>query len=127
MTEVVIFTRPTCSYCVKAKELLLAKCARDDLNHVNVFQIVLDDQNNYDEARAEMVSLANGKTSVPQVFVKGQFIPGGFTGLKQLDETGELDAMLKGDQAISDASSPRFDNRLGLKMQRLMKVQEMDF
>jgi glutaredoxin 3 len=120
MIEVVVFSRPNCAYCQKAKDMLLAKYG--DASDVVIFQIVLDEQADYDEARAEMVRLAGGKTTVPQVFIQGKFIPGGFTGLKQLDERGELDSLLK-----CTTESNRFDNRLGFKMSRLMQVQELDF
>ena len=121
MAEVVVFTRPTCKFCQKAKDLLLDK----NLAEMELIQIVLDEQDNYDEARSEMVRLADGKTTVPQIFINGKFIPGGFTGLKELDDNGQLDPMLQ--KLPTDESSGKFANRLNLKTSRVMRVQDMDF
>lgn len=82
--EIVIFSRPNCQYCVKAKALV------SSLVGVNAFQIVLDDQEDYAKARAEMVSLSNGATTVPQIFVNGKHLPGGYTGLKHAIDHGKL-------------------------------------
>lgn len=86
-----------------------------------LYEIVLDHQSDYDTARNEMIRLANGKTTVPQIFINGSFIEGGFTGLKQVDDAGLLNTKL------TEASPIRFDNQLNLKMARLMAVNDMDF
>jgi glutaredoxin len=80
---ITLFTRPGCIYCIKAKELLETK-------DVLVYQIVLDEQVDYEAAKAEMVRLT-GQTSVPQIFIGSRLIPGGYTGLKTCIESGEFD------------------------------------
>jgi len=99
--KVVLFTRPNCKYCVKAKELLLTK------KNAQVYQIILDNQSSYDQARSEMVRLSNGKTSVPQIFINGVFIPGGATGLQELNISGKLDELLSNDSDDNYVVFPR--------------------
>lgn len=41
-----------------------------------------------------MISISNGRTSVPQIIINGTYIPGGFTGLRELNTSGQLDNML---------------------------------
>jgi len=49
--------------------------------------------------RIEMAKILDGRTSVPAVFIKGEFMggcnDGGRGGIMKLDESGELDAILK--------------------------------
>lgn len=112
--QVILFTRKQCPYCDKAKELLLSK--RD----VTVYQIVLDDQKSYQEAKDIMISLSGGKTTVPQIFIQGKYIGGGYTGLKALDDTGELDNLFKTPlQPLLEVS--------GLDIQKCDFIQTMDF
>ena len=119
---VTVFTRPNCPYCVKAKTLLLSK------PNLNVFQIVLDEQENYDQARAEMVRLAGGKTTVPQVFLGTTFLPGGFTGLKALDDSGELNKLLaeasSTDFPVQDTENGRWKIE---KLANEIVIEDMDF
>jgi glutaredoxin 3 len=121
--RVVLFTRPSCKYCVKAKELLLTK------KNAEVYQIILDDQQSYDQARAEMVRLADGKTSVPQIFINGVFIPGGATGLQELDASGKLDELLSEDSDENTLFPEKLDG-MDWNLERLqvnLKVEDMDF
>lgn len=46
------------------------------------------------EKREEMLALANGQRTVPQIFIHGQHI-GGFTDMAALEQRGELDPLLK--------------------------------
>jgi glutaredoxin 3 len=130
--EVVVFTRPSCTYCQKAKDLLMTKVAKTDLSNLAIFQIILDEQVNYDQARNEMIRLAGGKTTVPQIIINGQFIPGGFTGLKELDDKGILENMLQQTTTTTNLGEvennpSKFVNHLNLKMARIMRIQELDF
>ena len=85
--EVVIFTKPNCEYCTRAKVLLASK-------RVRTVQIILDEQVSYSDARQVMVDLSHGATTVPQIFINRKHIPGGFTGIYKLNHTGELDRLL---------------------------------
>lgn len=81
--EVVIYTTMWCPYCHRAKGLLESKQVR--YREIDV---------TYDpEKRAEMSARANGRTTVPQIFVGGRAI-GGSEELVALEEAGELDRLL---------------------------------
>lgn len=83
MPEVEVYTTPVCPYCSAAKELLWRK-------GVPFLEI---DVAGEPQRRAEMVARANGRTTVPQVFV-GDTHLGGCDDLYALDDAGELDRLL---------------------------------
>jgi glutaredoxin 3 len=85
MPPVEVYTTPYCSYCVSAKELLRRKGV--EFTEINVAGIP--------ERRAEMVTRAHGRTTVPQIFI-GPTHVGGFDELYDLDEAGKLDPLLAG-------------------------------
>ena len=80
-----IYTTPTCPFCHAAKDLLRAKS-------VSFEEIVVVDP----DKRAAMSSRADGRTSVPQIFIDGMHI-GGCDDLYMLEETGRLNTLLAGD------------------------------
>jgi glutaredoxin 3 len=83
MSKVRIYTTPICPYCVRAKSLLKKKGA--EYEEIDVF---MDGH-----ARAEMYAQANGRRSVPQIFI-GEKHVGGCDDLYALDRAGELDPLL---------------------------------
>jgi glutaredoxin 3 len=83
MPEIEVYTTPVCPYCLSAKDLLRRKGVV--FHEINV----AGDQ----ARRAEMIARANGRTTVPQIFVGDAHI-GGCDDLYALDETGELDRLL---------------------------------
>ena len=83
MNKIEIYTTITCPYCVKAKVLLTKKGL--DFNEIDV--------SSDSELRSKMTLRANGRTSVPQIFINDQHI-GGCDDLHALDEKGLLDSML---------------------------------
>lgn len=83
MSKIEIYTTYTCPYCHAAKALLERKGV--DFSEVNVTGDPV--------ARSAMSSRANGRTSVPQVFIDGRHV-GGCDDLYALEEAGELDALL---------------------------------
>ncbi|HUF56092.1 MAG TPA: glutaredoxin 3 [Thermohalobaculum sp.] len=78
-----IYTSPYCGYCFRAKHLLDSK----GLAYTEIG--VVGDPG----ARAEMIQRANGRTSVPQVFIGGTHV-GGSDELHALERAGKLDPML---------------------------------
>lgn len=85
MPRVEIYTFPTCPYCLKAKALLKAK--KVDFEETDVYT---------DPAlRDAMAIRANGRRTVPQIFINDVHI-GGCDDLHALDAAGKLDPMLKG-------------------------------
>jgi len=83
MAEVVIYTKPGCPYCIRAKALLDRKGA--------AYQEII--ASNDPEKKAEMVQRSNGKMTFPQIFINDQHI-GGCDELHAVEAKGELDALL---------------------------------
>ena len=83
MPTVEVYTTPFCPYCVSAKELLRRKGV--EFTEINVAGLPT--------LRAEMITRANGRTTVPQIFV-GPIHVGGCDELYKLERAGRLDALL---------------------------------
>ena len=83
MKPVEIYTSPLCGYCHAAKRLLSQK-------GVSFSEI---DVSRDPGKRQEMMSRANGRHTVPQIFV-GATHAGGFDDLAALDRAGKLDPLL---------------------------------
>lgn len=84
MPKVEIYTWSRCPYCFRAKGLLEEK-------GVEYTDYCIDGDS---EGRAEMSRRANGRTSVPQIFINDQHI-GGCDDLYDLEMQGELDSLLQ--------------------------------
>ena len=78
-----IYTKSFCPYCWRAKALLDSKGVRYE-------EIAVD--GNASERQA-MIQRANGRTTVPQVFIAGRHV-GGCDDLMALDRDGELDELI---------------------------------
>ena len=81
--DIIIYTGPMCPYCDKAKALLQSK----ELEYKEIY--VGDDP----VLMMEMIDIANGRRSVPQIFIKDNHV-GGFDDLYAIDKSGELDKLL---------------------------------
>ncbi|MDQ4088351.1 MAG: glutaredoxin 3 [Pseudomonadota bacterium] len=86
MARVEIYTKAFCGYCARAKRLLQAKGVQFE-----EYDITMGGP-----GRAEMLQRANGRTTVPQIFIDGRHV-GGSDDLHELERNGELDALLKGE------------------------------
>lgn len=84
MAEVTIYTKAYCPYCVRVVGLLREK-------QVSYQEIRIDLQ---PERRDEMINRANGRTTVPQIFIGEQHI-GGCDDMFALDAQGKLDSLLQ--------------------------------
>jgi glutaredoxin 3 len=84
MQNVKIYTTATCPYCIRAKQILLAKGV-DQLDEIRV-----DLQ---PESRAEMMNIT-GRRTVPQIFI-GDTHVGGCDDLVALDARGGLVPLLQ--------------------------------
>ena len=83
MQKIEIYTSPTCGYCHAAKRLLTQKGVT--FSEINVLA--------QPDMRPEMEKRANGRRTVPQIFIGGTHI-GGCDDLYALDDAGKLDPML---------------------------------
>jgi glutaredoxin 3 len=85
MPPITMYTTKVCPYCIAAKRLLNKKGAA--FEEVDV---------SFDSAkREELVKLAGGRMTVPQIFIGEQHI-GGCDDLYELEASGKLDALLSG-------------------------------
>lgn len=84
MAKVEIYTKFGCPYCYRATRLLTAKGAAFEEHDITMGG----------PQRAEMIQRANGRTTVPQIFIDGRHI-GGSDDLAALDAQGGLDPLLQ--------------------------------
>jgi glutaredoxin 3 len=78
-----VYTTRTCPYCIKAKRLL-------DQKSVSYTEIDVSDDA---DRRLKMVERANGRKTVPQIFINGHHV-GGCDDLYALESTNQLDPLL---------------------------------
>lgn len=81
--NVEIYTWSRCPFCIRAKQLL-------DRKGVSYTEYGIDGD---EAARAQMAKRANGRRSVPQIFIDNQHI-GGCDDLYLLEAQGGLDPLL---------------------------------
>jgi glutaredoxin 3 len=94
MSGIVLYTTPYCGYCRAAKALLQAK---------GVQFVEIDVSRDFDK-RAEMISRARGRRTVPQIFIEGTHI-GGYDELAELDRRAKLDPWLAEIGALSGCAA----------------------
>jgi len=83
MSKVIIYTGPSCPYCVAAKTLLKNK-------NVNFEEINLGEQ---PDKMNEMLQKSGGRRTVPQIFI-GETHVGGSDELHALEKAGKLNSLL---------------------------------
>ncbi|HTU10678.1 MAG TPA: glutaredoxin 3 [Allosphingosinicella sp.] len=83
MARVEIYTKAFCGYCAAAKRLLARKGV-----DFEEYDITLGGPK-----RAEMLQRANGRTTVPQIFIDDAHV-GGSDDLHALEDDGRLDPLL---------------------------------
>ncbi|WP_448525256.1 glutaredoxin 3 [Parathermosynechococcus lividus] len=84
MATVEIYTWSACPFCLRAKQLLNRK-------GVSFTEYVIDGD---ETARQAMAQRANGRRSLPQIFINNQHI-GGCDDLYALEAQGKLDSLLQ--------------------------------
>lgn len=82
--KVEIYTWRSCPYCIRAKDLLNRK-------GVEFTEYGIDGD---EAARAKMAERANGRRSLPQIFINDQHV-GGCDDLHALNDRGKLDELLQ--------------------------------
>lgn len=81
--NVEIYTWSACPFCIRAKALL-------DRKGVEFTEYVIDGD---EAARAKMAERANGRRTLPQIFIDNQHV-GGCDDLYALNAQGRLDPLL---------------------------------
>jgi len=84
MKSVTIYTGPLCNYCEAAKRLLTRNNV--EYNEINISTV--------DGAMEEMISKANGKRTIPQIFFDDQHM-GGYDDVRALEKDNKLQGLLK--------------------------------
>lgn len=83
MTEqnnTIIYTKTTCPYCINAKQLL-------DARKIAYKEIIVGENGVTKDSMNQALG-RNDLNTVPQVVLRGSFIPGGYTGLKSYFDRG---------------------------------------
>jgi glutaredoxin 3 len=87
MVKVEIYTSPICGFCNAAKRLLDHKGIQFEEFDVMIKPLL----------KKEMMARAEGRRTVPQIFINDTGI-GGCDELHALEASGQLDAMLSAEQ-----------------------------
>ena len=119
--KVMIFSATYCSYCTVAKvSVLIIIITNKRIFILFFFQRTLDDlgtqfqsmevnkEGKDGEMMMDIVEAVTGNRMVPAIFICGQLVPGGGTGLKHLASTGQLSDIL-GKCCEGDVSCKNFD------------------
>lgn len=83
MSEIIVYSKTVCPYCVRAKMLLQRKGKK-------FREIIVNDE----KTKEDMIKKSNGRMTVPQIFVDDTYI-GDCSELYALEEAGKLDELLK--------------------------------
>ncbi|WP_293682343.1 glutaredoxin 3 [uncultured Phenylobacterium sp.] len=83
MTQVTIYTKPYCPYCVRAVDLLESKGVE-----FTEIEAAFDP-----DKRQEMIRRAGGRATFPQIFIGDRHI-GGCDDMMALERAGKLDPLL---------------------------------
>jgi glutaredoxin 3 len=83
MTQITIYTKPYCPYCIRAVDLLEKKGVA-----FTEIEAAFDP-----EKRQEMIQRSNGGMTFPQIFIGEQHI-GGCDDMMALEREGKLDPLL---------------------------------
>ena len=84
MKDVTIYTGPLCNFCDAAKRLLTRNSV--EYKEINIATV--------DGAMDEMITKANGKRTIPQIFFDDNHI-GGFDDVRALEKENKLLELLK--------------------------------
>ncbi|MDZ8025119.1 MAG: glutaredoxin 3 [Nostoc sp. SerVER01] len=88
-TKVEIYTWRTCPFCIRAKSLLKNK-------GVEFIEYSIDGD---EAARDKMAQRANGRRSLPQIFINDEHV-GGCDDIHALDNQGKLDELLASSNSV---------------------------
>ena len=84
MKSIVMYTGPSCNFCDAAKRLLVR-------NNATFTEIDIASKEGLME---EMIQKANGKRTIPQIFIDDKHI-GGYQELRALEKENKLQDLLK--------------------------------
>jgi glutaredoxin 3 len=94
MPLIEIYTKPLCPYCIRAKRLFKQKGV--EFTEIDIWLS--------SSRKQEMLERADGRWTVPQIFIDGRGI-GGCDDLMALDGAGGLDPLLNGVAAATGGAA----------------------
>ena len=83
MKKITMYTGPMCSFCDAAKRLL----QRNNLSFIEI------DISSKDGLMEEMIKKANGKRTIPQIFID-EYHVGGYQELRELEKQNKLQELI---------------------------------
>jgi glutaredoxin 3 len=83
VARIEMYVKAFCPYCYRAEKLLESKGVEYETYELNS-----------PDLRQEMIQRANGRTTVPQIFIDDRHV-GGCDDLYALDREGKLEQLLK--------------------------------
>ena len=89
MAKVTMYTKTFCGYCMAAKRSLNNRGI--EFEEINI--------QSEPDLRREMLDRAEGRFTVPQIFIDDQAV-GGYTELRALGRSGELDELLGSSESV---------------------------
>ncbi len=84
MKKIIMYTGPLCSFCDAAKRLLTRNDAAFEEINIASKEGLME----------EMINKANGKRTVPQIFIDDYHV-GGYQELRELEKENKLQDLLK--------------------------------
>ena len=84
MKKIIMYTGPLCSFCDAAKKLLTRNDAAFEEINIASKEGLME----------EMINRANGKRTVPQIFIDDYHV-GGYQELRELEKENKLQDLLK--------------------------------
>ncbi len=84
MKKIIMYTGPLCSFCDAAKRLLTRNDAAFEEINIASKEGLME----------EMINRANGKRTVPQIFIDDYHV-GGYQELRELEKENKLQDLLK--------------------------------
>ena len=84
MKKIIMYTGPLCSFCDAAKKLLTRNGAAFEEINIASKEGLME----------EMINRANGKRTVPQIFIDDYHV-GGYQELRELEKENKLQDLLK--------------------------------
>ncbi|XP_022334414.1 uncharacterized protein LOC111131268 [Crassostrea virginica] len=91
--KVVVYSKPSCPYCKKAKQVFL-RCMKKGWLTKEEYEVVEIDSDPQCVAIQTYMQKKTGARTVPRVFIKGKFAGGGDDIISK-DNSGQLEKMLK--------------------------------
>ena len=89
VNRLVILVKTGCRYCDEAKNIVKDLISRDIITSTECTLVNIANGSDANRKR-----FTDAFATVPQVFINSQHVPGGYSNLNRLHQSGELDRLL---------------------------------